>query len=75
MGALVVLVDVQVSVLGLYVPPVFKAPDGLLIPPQTIISLPVHMRFNRHVGLLFHSSKLPFFLWDLFPALPHDALK
>jgi hypothetical protein len=37
----VVLVDVQLSVLGLYLPPLFK----LLMPsfpPQTIISLPVH---------------------------------
>jgi hypothetical protein len=37
----VVLVAVQLSVVGLYRPPVFKK---LLppIPPQTIISLPVH---------------------------------
>jgi hypothetical protein len=42
MGALAVLVAVQESVLGLYLPPVLKGPDGLLIPPQTIISLPVH---------------------------------
>ena len=40
MGALMVLVDTQLSVTGLYLPPVFK---GLpLDPPQTIISLPVH---------------------------------
>ena len=40
MGALVVLVAVQLSVLGLYLPPVFKKlmPAN---PPQTIISLPV----------------------------------
>jgi hypothetical protein len=32
--------EVQLSVLGLYLPPVFKAlPSD---PPQTIISLPVH---------------------------------
>ena len=38
-GALVMLVAVQLSVLGLYLPPVFnKLP---LMPPQTIISLPV----------------------------------
>jgi len=42
MGALVVLVAVQLSVLGLYRPPVFKYLRGLLNPPQTIISLPVH---------------------------------
>jgi len=35
-GALVVLVAVQLSVPGLYRPPVFKTL------PQTIISLPVH---------------------------------
>jgi hypothetical protein len=37
----VVLVAVQLSVPGLYRPPVLK---GLLalVPPQTIISLPVH---------------------------------
>jgi len=36
-----VLVAVQLSVLGLYLPPVLKT---LLLspPPQTIISLPVH---------------------------------
>ena len=41
MGALVVLVAVQLLVLGSYLPPVFKAlfPS---VPPQTIISLPVH---------------------------------
>jgi hypothetical protein len=41
-GALVVLVAVQLSVFGLYLPPVFK-PAGKppLNPPQTIISLPV----------------------------------
>jgi hypothetical protein len=39
-GALVVLVVVQLSVLGLYLPPVLKGVKPL-IPPQTIISLPV----------------------------------
>ena len=34
------LVAVQLFVLGLYLPPVFKLPP--LNPPQTIISLPVH---------------------------------
>ena len=34
-----VLVDVQLSVLGLYLPPVFKGGKN---PPQMIISLPVH---------------------------------
>ena len=36
-----VLVAVQLSVLGLYLPPVFKSPV-MPSPPQTIISLPVH---------------------------------
>ena len=35
-----VLVAVQLSVLGLYLPPVFKSCRRY--PPQTIISLPVH---------------------------------
>src|SRR6478735_2240373 len=40
MGALVVLVAVQLSVLGSYLPPVFNSlPSN---PPHTIISLPVH---------------------------------
>jgi hypothetical protein len=39
-GALVVLVAVQLSVLGSYLPPVFDSlPTN---PPHTIISLPVH---------------------------------
>jgi hypothetical protein len=39
LGALVVLVFVQLSVLGLYLPPVFdQLPSD---PPQMIISLPV----------------------------------
>src|SRR5438552_6413762 len=40
-GALVVLVAVQLSVPGLYLPPVLKIVP-LLYPPQTIIPLPVH---------------------------------
>jgi hypothetical protein len=47
----VVLVAVQLSVLGLYLPPVFeKVPS---YPPQTIISLPVHTAVcsTRAVGL------------------------
>ncbi len=39
LGALVVLVAVQLSVLGLYLPPVFIPSPT---PPHTIISLPVH---------------------------------
>src|SRR5215831_3915981 len=41
-GALVVLVAVQLSVPGLYLPPVLKTWNGeKTCPPQTIISLPV----------------------------------
>src|SRR5262249_14798023 len=39
-GALIVVVAVQVSVTGLYLPPVFSPLNPC--PPQTIISLPVH---------------------------------
>src|ERR1043166_5970398 len=41
-GALVVLVSTQLSVPGLYLPPVFKRLVPPELPPQTIISLPVH---------------------------------
>ena len=41
-GALVVLVAVQLSVLGLYLPPVLRTKLIPSCPPQTIISLPVH---------------------------------
>ena len=42
-GALTVLVAVQVSVVGLYLPPVLKwqGKEFHFAPPQTIISLPV----------------------------------
>src|SRR4030095_15248716 len=48
-GALVVLVGVQVSMLGLYLPPVLS-----LVPPQTIISLSVQTAVCpvRSVGAL-----------------------
>ena len=36
------LVAVQLSVLGLYLPPVLKLLSADTLPPQTIISLPVH---------------------------------
>jgi hypothetical protein len=48
MGALVVLVAVQLSVLGSYVPPVFKSLTPLLYPPHTIISLPVQTAACRY---------------------------
>jgi hypothetical protein len=39
---LVVLAATQLSVLGLYLPPVFKGERLLPKPPQIIISLPLH---------------------------------
>jgi hypothetical protein len=47
-----VLVAVQLSVLGSYLPPVFKAPPPS--PPQTIISLPLHTAvwYCRSAGAL-----------------------
>ena len=52
-GALMVLVAVQLSVPGLYLPPVLKTVGGSH-PPQTIISLPVHTVecWNRPWGTL-----------------------
>jgi hypothetical protein len=41
-GALVVLVGVQLSVVGLYLPPVLRTLGLLSSPAQTTISLPVH---------------------------------
>jgi hypothetical protein len=51
-GALVVLVAVQLSAAGLYLPPVFKKLP--LNPPQTIISLPVQTAVwpDRALGAL-----------------------
>jgi hypothetical protein len=52
-GASMVLVAVQVSGPGLYLPPVLKIVGGFH-PPQTIISLPVHTAecWNRPLGTL-----------------------
>src|SRR6266480_7522357 len=46
-GALAVLVGVQLSVPGLYLPPVFRRPASPL-PPQTIILLAVQTAVWRH---------------------------
>jgi len=53
-GAPVVLVAVQLSVLALYRPPVFKPLVPSRVPPQTIISLPVQtpVCLNRAAGAL-----------------------
>jgi hypothetical protein len=50
---LVVLVAIQLSVTGLYLPPVLQGKLSQL-PPQTIISLPVHtaVYISRAVGTL-----------------------
>src|SRR5579884_1335479 len=52
-GALAVLVAVQLSSAGLYLPPVLKK-SVLSPPPQTIISLPVHTAVcaSRAMGAL-----------------------
>jgi hypothetical protein len=42
-GALVILVAVQLSVLGLYLPPEFRPLKLMSKPPQTIISLPLEI--------------------------------
>jgi hypothetical protein len=42
LGALLLPVFIQLSLLGLYLPPVFTLPSTVS-PPQTIISLPVHI--------------------------------
>src|SRR5439155_20789070 len=53
-GAVVVLVAAQLSVLGLYLPPVFKYWRLSSCPPQMIISLPVQTAVcpNRAAGAL-----------------------
>jgi disulfide bond formation protein DsbB len=68
---LLVLVVAHVSVLGLYLPPVFNEPP--LTPPQTIISLPVQTAVwsNRAAGALLvlvvvHVSVLGLYLPPVF---------
>jgi len=52
LGALLVLLAIQLSVLGLYLPPVFSLWKLASFPPQTIISLPVQTAVcqNRAAG-------------------------
>src|SRR5947207_7922044 len=48
-GALVMVVAVQLFVVGLYFPPVLKhSVRSALLPPQIIISVPVHAAVWRH---------------------------
>jgi hypothetical protein len=42
-GALAVLVAIQLSAVGLYLPPVLQSLNVESPPPQTIISLPLQM--------------------------------
>jgi len=53
-GTFVLLVAIQPSVFGSYLPPVFTVLPPLFSPPQTIISLPVQTVVckNRLVGTL-----------------------
>ena len=44
------LMAIQLSVVGLYLPPVFKRLPWLSVPPQTIISLPVQRRCESSSG-------------------------
>ena len=84
MGALVVLIAVQLSVLGLYLPPGSK-PSVPSVPAQTIISLPVHTAVNatRPPGALVvvvpvQVSALGLYLPPLFkrfrPSLPPQTI-
>jgi hypothetical protein len=72
------LVAVQLSVLGLYLPPVFKKLLPFR-PPQTVISLPVHTavwRYRAAGALLMlvavHVSVLGSYRPPLFKSLPLD---
>jgi len=76
-GAPVVLVAVQLSVLGLYLAPVFSKQQTLLEPPQTIISLPVQIAacLSRPMGALVvlvavQLSVLGSYLPPVFKELP-----
>jgi len=84
-GAFVVLVAVQLSVVGLYLPPLFKRPP-LPKPPQTIISPPVHTAFGsvRALGApmvlvavqlsVMGSYLPPLFKWPPLPTPPHTII-
>jgi hypothetical protein len=82
---LVVLIEVQVSVVGLYLPPVFVTPL-LVYPPQTIISVPVQTAANRLrpaaalvvlVGVQLSVPGLylpPVFVWPTPPTVPPQTI-
>jgi hypothetical protein len=74
---LAVLIGVQLSVLGLYFAPVSKSTPLLSVPPQTIISLPVHtvVKPPRAVGALIvlvgvQLSVLGLYLPPVFKTVP-----
>jgi hypothetical protein len=66
-GALVMAVAVQLSVAGLYLPPVFKL-GPLVAPPHTIISLPVQTAEceSRAVGALATRVAIQLFVPGLY---------
>jgi hypothetical protein len=75
-GALVVLVAVQLSVAGLYLAPVLKKFPMKSLPPQTIIALPVQIAvwFCRPEGALVvvvaaHVSVVGLYLAPVFTTL------
>src|ERR1043166_7502219 len=67
-GAFVVLVALQLSVIGLYLPPVFTSLPLTSKPPHTIISLPVQMAVEsaRAVGAFDRSSGPTIRNWVVF---------
>lgn len=67
LGTLVVLVAVQLSVLGLYLPPVLKKVLPLY-PPQTIISLLLHTAvwYSRTEGALIVLVAIQLFVAGLY---------
>jgi hypothetical protein len=66
-GALVVLVIIQLLVAGWYLPPVLKRALGLL-PPQMIISVPVHTAvcLKRPAGALVVLKAVQLFVLGLY---------
>jgi hypothetical protein len=67
-GALVVVVAVQLSVMGLYFPPVLRKLIMLSYPPQTIISLPLQTAVcsNRASGALAVLVAVQLFVLGLY---------
>ena len=61
------LVPIQLSMLGSYLPPVFNSPL-IPLPPQTIISLPVHTTVYeyRAVGALVVLVAVQLFVMGLY---------